>query len=107
MELALVSFMSSLGFTFAEILKMLVLVGFTFVFQGILIWRIRKPIVALYHNIMTAMTTMPELKTSVDKLNGSLQEHIVQTDLRMSEGEERFKNIGFEIEKLKAHVGLK
>lgn len=107
MELALVSFMSSLGFTFAEILKMLVLVGFTFVFQGILIWRIRKPIIALYHNIMTATRAMPELKTSVDKFNGSLQEHIVQTDLRMSEGEDRFRKNEFEIEKLKAHIGLK
>ena len=107
MELALVSFMSSLGFTFAEILKMLVLVGLTFVFQGILIWRIRKPIIALYHNIMRATIAMPELKTSVDKLNGSLQEHMVQTDLRMSEGEDRFRKNEIEIEKLKAHIGLK
>ncbi len=107
MEITLVSFMSSLGFTFAEILKMFVLIGFTFAFILLLLWRIRKPMIALYGNIMAAMSSIPEMKNSIDKLNGSLQEHIVQTDLRMSEGEERFKNIGFEIEKLKAHVGLK
>lgn len=83
MELAIATFMTSVGFTFAEILKMLVLVGFSFLFQGVVIWRIRKPMIALYTSAMEAMNSVPKLETSVADLNKTMQEHMIQTELRI------------------------
>lgn len=102
MELMLASFMSSLGFTFLQILEMLVLVGMNFIFMGFLLWRVKNPIVALYGSVMTAMNAIPRLETSVKDLNKTLQEHIVQTDLRMEMGEERFSKLEDRITKLES-----
>lgn len=48
-----------------------------------------------------------EMKLSVTELNKTLQEHIVQTDLRIQAGEAQFADIKKEIERLKDHCGLK
>lgn len=93
MELAITAFMTSVGFTMAEIMKMLVLVGINFVFLGVLVWRLRKPIIELYTSIMEAMKSIPEMKTSMKEMNATVQEHIVQTGLRMESGDERFLKI--------------
>lgn len=107
MELAITSFMSTVGFTFAEILKMLVLVGFNFVFVGVVLWRARKPIKALYDKFMTTLDSVPKMEQSITSLNNTLQEHIIQTDLRMDQGEERFKKMETDIQELKSHAGIK
>lgn len=107
MELAFTAFMKGLGFSFSEILKMIVLVGCNFVFIGIIVWRARTPLAEFYKAIMTAMKSIPEMQKSIADLNKTMQEHIVQTDLRMTTGDERFGNIEIEIQKLKAQVGMK
>ena len=53
------------------------------------------------------VTGFNEMKVSVSELNKTLQEHIVQTDLRMQAGEAQFADIKKEIERLKDHCGLK
>lgn len=106
-EIALTSFMKGVGFSFSEIMKMLALVGFSFVFQGFILWRIREPLIELFQTIMTAMKSIPEMQKSIADLNKTMQEHIVQTDLRMTTGDERFGKIENEIEAIKAHAGMK
>lgn len=100
MELALTTFMSAIGFTFTEILKMLVLVGLNFVFIGIIIWRFKGQVIDFFQTVLTAMKSIPEL-------NKTLQEHIIQTDLRMDQGEERFKRMEQDIQTIKTHTGIK
>lgn len=47
-----------------------------------------------------------QVTLSVNELTKTLQEHIVQTDVRMGEGDAHFKSIRDEIEKIKAKVGI-
>ncbi len=106
-EIAFTSFMKGIGFSTAEIFKMLLLVGCNFVFIGIFIWRIREPLFKFYQTVMTAMESIPQMQKSIADLNNTMQEHIVQTDLRMTTGDERFGKIENEIKEIKAQVGLK
>ena len=106
-EIAFTSFMKGLGFSTAEIFKMLLLVGCNLIFVGIIVWRIREPLFKFYQAVMTAMESIPQMQKSIADLNNTMQEHIVQTDLRMTTGDERFGKIEIEIQKLKAQVGMK
>ena len=93
MELALASFMTTIGFSTAEIFKMLLLVGFSFLFQGFVFWRIGKYVIKnwgpqikeFYTKFMTTMDSLPKLQGSVADLNDTMvdqnkkfQEHIEQ-----------------------------
>ena len=93
MEIAFTTFMTTLGFTFAEIIKMLLLVMFSFVFQGFIFRRLRKPIFNLYQAMMNAMQSVPKLETSVAELNKTMQEHMIQTDLRIDMVEESISDL--------------
>ena len=106
-EIAFTSFMKGLGFSTAEILKMLILVWCNFIFIGIVVWRIREPLFKFYQAVMTAMESIPQMQKSIADLNKTMQEHIVQTDLRMTTGDERFGKIENEIKEIKTHTGMK
>lgn len=93
MELALATFMTSIGFTFAEVLKMLTLVALNFVFMGALTWRARKPIKELYILVTDAMRSVPAMQVSISELNKTMQEHIIQTDLRIDSVEENLSDL--------------
>ena len=100
--ISLPAFMKAVGFTFHQVLEMLVLVGLNFVVIGIIVWRLRKPIVELYKAIMSAMMSIPEMQKSISDLNHTMQEHIVQTDLRMHQGETRFEEINKRLDRLES-----
>lgn len=107
MEAALIAFMTQIGFTAAEIFKMILLVVFCFVLQAMLYWKLRKPAKALYDKFMTTLDSVPKMEQSITSLNNTLQEHIIQTDLRMDQGEERFKKMETDIQELKTLTGIK
>ncbi|WP_413581097.1 hypothetical protein [Bdellovibrio sp. HCB288] len=94
MELALAAFMQGIGFTFSEVLKMLVLVGLNFVFMGVLIWRLRGPIIKFYNTIMTAMEAIPEMQKSISDLNQTMQQ-------------QNYQQIKQDIQDIKTHLGMK
>lgn len=103
-EVLLTSFMTSIGFSAAEIFKMLLIVVMNFVFIAIVTWRVRRPLISFFRKLNTALESVPEMRSSMDRLNSTLQEHIVQTDLRMTEGDERFKRMEHELSYLKQRV---
>lgn len=105
--ISLILFLKSAGFSFHEILKMLVIVGMNFAFIGSIIFCIRKPLIEFFKTMYEAMRAIPRMDKSIEDLNKTLQEHIIQTDLRMTEGDEKFKRLEEVIKDIKAHVGLK
>ena len=90
MEIALATFLRGVGFTFTQILEMIILVGMNFVFILLLVWRFRAPITEFFKTMNAAMDSIPKMQESISSLNKTLQEHIIQTDLRMEMGDERF-----------------
>ena len=106
-EVLLTSFMANVGFSAAEIFKMLLLVFMNFAFIGLLVFRGRKPLITLFSKLTAALDSVPKMEASIDRLNSTLQEHIVQTDLRITEGDERYLKVEAEIKKLKTHIGIK
>lgn len=105
--ISLIVFLKSIGFNFQEILKMIVLVGMNFVFICFILFWIRKPLIKFFTTMYEAMRAIPRMDKSIEELNKTLQEHIIQTDLRMTEGDERFRKLEEIIKEIKAHVGLK
>lgn len=105
--LGITTFMATAGFTIGEILKMLVLVGINFVFIGALMWKFKRPIIEFFTTVMSAMRSMPEMQKSIDTLNKTMQEHIMQTSLKLDTGDERFDNHEKRIAKLESRVGIK
>lgn len=97
MELAIASFMTTIGFSFAELLKMLVLVGFNFIFIGVIIWRVRKPLKAFYDKLMVTMDSLPKMEKSISDLNSTMQKNFEQTDNRLRIGDEKFMEQSREI----------
>lgn len=96
-ELALTSFMQGLGFTMGEIFKMLLLVGFSFIFQGLLIWRARKYIKALYFKMMDTMS-------SVTAVSATLETHVVQSNERQIESNRKHEEQSNEIKVLAEQI---
>lgn len=97
---AYVSFMQALGIDPGRIIEDLFILMTAFISLMFVSCRYIWPIVKKF------AFTFDELEKSVSKLNATLQEHIIQTDLRMDAGEEKFSEIGTEIKKIKVHIGL-
>ncbi len=90
-----------------KVVEILLTFFFTLILVLVLLWLVRKPLAKFGLAIYKAMEAVPKMEESIEKLNNTLQEHIVQTDLRMTEGENKFTHMHLEIEKLKSHVGIK
>lgn len=57
-----------------------------------------------FKSIEDGVVTMAK---SITDLNDSLKDHIIQTDRRMTDGDQRFGKVENEIKAIKAHVGMK
>ncbi len=95
------TFMNSLGVQSGRLIESLMILACSFI---LVLWLGRKYIVPF---IKTIITTVDEMKKSVTDLNHTLQEHIVQTDLRLQAGEQRFEGIQHDIKEIKTHIGMK
>ena len=60
----------------------------------------------LWPFLKKCLETFEALQTSVTDLNKTLQEHIVQTDLRLQECADKFNKITHSIEDLKTRVSI-
>lgn len=97
------TFLKSIGFE-AKILEILLTFFFTMTFFGVLGFVFRKPMIKFFVAIYNAMQAIPKMDASIDNLNKTLQEHIVQTDLRMSDGERQFNDLNIKISNLTARM---
>lgn len=88
---AMVTFLKSVGIDTGRIIEGLFVFFTAFSFMLYISWKYVWPMLKKF------IDTMDELKTSVTDLNKTLQEHIVQTDLRLQEGTENFENLKFQI----------
>lgn len=102
--LAVIAFMREVGLDMNEIFKTLVLVGFNFIIVGLIVWRIRKPIMKFYTVAIKAMETMPVLDTNVSNLNATLESHVKQTNERLIEGNSKFEMHSKEIKILTEQI---
>lgn len=80
-----IAFMRGIGFTFQEVLKMLLLVGFNFVFIGILFFMGRKYIVPFLKSMYEAMQTIPKLQKSFEDHNEAQRKRNEISDRRFEE----------------------
>lgn len=104
--IAFFGIMKALGFDMAKIMEVMVVFFMVVSFFGLMAFVFRKPLYKFFKAVYTAMEAMPKLETSVVNLNSTLQEHIVQTDLRMDEGEKKFTEIKLEIKEIKNHLKI-
>lgn len=49
---------------------------------------------------------LEDMSKSMNDLNHTLQEHIVQTGLKMEAGDQKFASFSADIEKIKTHLGM-
>lgn len=100
LELALIEFMRGVGFSFVQILEMIIVVIMGYALMALIAWRVRKPIMKMYTAVMTAMAALPRLEKSftdmaetVSKLEKTLKEHMLHTDSRSAVSDERYAKI--------------
>ena len=95
---AMVTFLKSVGIDTGRIIEGLFVFFTAFSFMLYISWKYVWPMFKKF------IETMDELKTSVTDLNKTLQEHIVQTDLRLQEGTENFENLKFQITEMAKRI---
>lgn len=95
---AMVTFLKSVGIDAGRIIEGLFVFFTAFSFMLYISWKHVWPMFKKF------IETMDELKTSVTDLNKTLQEHIVQTDLRLQEGTENFENLKCQITEMTKRI---
>ncbi len=95
---AMVTFLKSVGIDTGRIIEGLFVFFTAFSFMLYISWKYVWPMFKKF------IETMDELKTSVTDLNKTLQEHIVQTDLRLQEGTENFENLKCQITEMTKRI---
>lgn len=95
---ALVTFLKSVGIDAGRIIEGLFVFFTAFSFMMFVAWKHVWPMLKKF------IETMDELKSSVTDLNKTLQEHIVQTDLRLQEGTENFESLRTQITELTKRI---
>lgn len=88
---AVIAVLKSLGIDAGRIIEGLFIFFTAFGFTLYISWKHVWPMFRKF------IDTMDELKSSVTDLNKTLQEHIVQTDLRLQEGTENFESLSKQI----------
>ena len=91
---AIITVLKSLGIDAGRIIEGLFIFFTAFGFTLYISWKHVWPMFRKF------IETMDELKSSVTDLNKTLQEHIVQTDLRLQEGTENFESLAIQIKEL-------
>ena len=95
---ALITFLKLLNIDAGRIIEGLFIFFTAFSFMMFISWKYVWPMFKKF------IETMDELKSSVTDLNKTLQEHIVQTDLRLQEGTENFESLGAQIAELTKRI---
>jgi predicted PurR-regulated permease PerM len=95
---AMITFLKTIGIDAGRIVEGLFIFFTAFSFMLYVSWRHVWPMFKKF------IETMDELKTSVTDLNKTLQEHIVQTDLRLQEGTENFEILKRKIDELTKRI---
>ena len=95
---ALITFLKSIGIDAGRIIEGLFIFFTAFSFMLYVSWKHVWPMLKKF------IETMDELKSSVTDLNKTLQEHIVQTDLRLQEGTENFESLRAQITELTKRI---
>lgn len=95
---AMVTFLKALDIDAGRIIEGLFVFFTAFSFMLYVSWRHVWPMMKKF------IETMDELKSSVTDLNKTLQEHIVQTDLRLQEGTENFESLSLQITELTKRI---
>lgn len=95
---ALIAFLKSVGIDAGRIIEGLFVFFTAFSFMMFVSWKHVWPMLKKF------IETMDELKSSVTDLNKTLQEHIVQTDLRLQEGTENFESLRTQITELTKRI---
>lgn len=90
----IIALLKSLGIDAGRIIEGLFIFFTAFSFMMFVSWKHVWPMLKKF------IETMDELKSSVTDLNKTLQEHIVQTDLRLQEGTENFESLSKQISEL-------
>lgn len=98
---------SGLGHKIIDVVTVFTLV-WTMIF--IFMYIFRKPIIKFGSAVYNAFVAIPAMQKSVQELNKSLQEHIIQTDLRFDGVESRTSEnilaLRKEIVTIKEHINL-
>lgn len=95
---AMITFLKTIGIDAGRIVEGLFIFFTAFSFTLYISWKHVWPMLKKF------IETMDELKTSVTDLNKTLQEHIVQTDLRLQEGTENFEILKNKINELTLRI---
>ena len=94
----IIALLKSLGIDAGRIIEGLFIFFTAFSFMMFVSWKHVWPMLKKF------IETMDELKSSVTDLNKTLQEHIVQTDLRLQEGTENFESLRTQITELTKRI---
>lgn len=98
---------SGLGHKIVDVITVFTLV---WVMIFIFMYIFRKPIFKFGSAVYKAFVAIPEMQKSVQELTRSLQEHIMQTDLRFDDVEDRTDEnilaLKKEIVTIKTHINL-
>lgn len=94
----IIALLKSLGIDAGRIIEGLFIFFTAFSFMMFVSWKHVWPMLKKF------IETMDELKSSVTDLNKTLQEHIVQTDLRLQEGTENFESLKNQITELTKRI---
>lgn len=89
-----VAFLKAFGVDTGRLIESLFIV--MIVLSAVLYWISKKA----WPHIKKFLETMDDVKVSIKDLNSTLQEHIIQTDLRLQEGTENFEALRSDIDKL-------
>ena len=108
---AFLTVLQSFGIEVGKIIESIIVLFVSIVFVA---WMSKKyvwpKVSSFFDSIINQVSelkdSMSGMKDSVIDLNKTLQEHIVQTDLRMDAGEKEFQEIKTELQKIKTHIGI-